>query len=244
VTTSPNFNPAPTSYSGTNTLLYGNRATTNLYYNLGIARDDVNGGGSTFGYRFGTPAVALYTPAGADFGLITTNNVTYGGNLVPNASFENSAISFFQGAGGGTYVADAGKQGSQVLQNGGTADMHIGVPVIPDRPYLFDFWYRANTTGGAQLEWGFGVPSDGFAVASGNSSLSTGTGDTGWQEMRRLFTPAAGQTTWYFGGMANVGNIRFDSFYLAEALAPEPSTLLLFGTGGLLVWQRRRSRRR
>lgn len=235
VATVRGFSPVPGSYSQTHNLLYGNRDTTGLYYNLGIARDDVNAGGATAGYRFGTPAITLYTPTEVDAGLIPR----YGGNLIANASFENSTFNFFTG---GSFVSDAGVHGSQVLELTGNTARYIALPLVVGESYVLSFWYR-TVAGSTQVEYGFSQPANGLTVGTGNFTPPL---STTWTNIQWFFTPSSGQTTLYLGGSSNTGSIRFDSLYLGLEIVPEPSTGLLMLVGlGLLIrrWEaHRRSR--
>jgi hypothetical protein len=198
-----NFSPNP-SYSQTDTFALSVIGTSAVSYTLNTS--------ANFGYVFNATGVTINSGINADAGLIPG----FSGNLVPNASLE-APVNFFNG---GTIVADPGKQGSNVLQVVGTAEKFIRIPVIPGQQYAFSFWYFANTTAGGEVEWGLAQPADGFAVASGNSSINTGNGT--WTQVTNTFTPSAGQTSFYMGTMANGGFMELDSLFVA--MVPEPAT--------------------
>lgn len=217
------FSPIPASYSKQHTLrLNTGAANTNLYYNLGVGTA-LNG---MFGYTWQADNIAAYAPRFAD--SFTTNGVTYAGNLVPNASFEDTNINFFTLS---TFLqTNIAKHGSMVLQITGTTERYISVPVTPGQTFYYSFWYAA--TGDSAVEWGFGVPSNGHSVTPGNSAAGAfGT----FAERSGLLTPGPGQTTFYIGGNSNGGALWLDSLFVA---VPEPSAVLLIAAGGCLLWRR------
>lgn len=223
--TTGNFAPVPASYSKTHVLTVATGSNSSLYYNLGVGRSDVG----MFGYNWQATGITAYQPAGRDEGMLTG----WKGNLVPNAGFEDTAISFWNG---GTVMTDgAGVQGNNYLRNTSTADVHIGVPVEFGKSYNYSIWVR--TTGGDQFEYGFTVPADGYAIAAGNSTFNaSGT----WSERTGTITPASGQTMWYFGAMTNGSAVYFDSVYIQEI--PEPATLIVAGVAGVALLRGRRRR--
>jgi hypothetical protein len=219
--------PANPSYSSTDTFAVALIGTSTVSYTLNTS--------ANHGYVFNATGVTINTGINADAGLIPG----FSGNLVPNASLE-APVNFFNG---GTIIADPGKQGSNVLQVVGTAEKFIRIPVSPGQQYAFSFWYFANTTAGGEVEWGLAQPADGFAVASGNSSINAVNGT--WTQVTNTFTPSAGQTSFYMGTMANGGFMEFDSLFVA--MVPEPATgmtMVMLCAGALLTCPRLASRGR
>lgn len=217
------------AYPKTSTTLTFSTAPGDTTYYLALGMG-VFSASKSGGYSWKASDLVLYTSAGAE------------NNLVPNASFENTTVSFW--SAGGSFVSAPGKQGSSVWQIGTTTDSHIALPVIVGQEYFFSFWSASPDIGsGHQIEYGFSVPQNAYAIGDGNTSINryTGGGNISWTEYTGTFTPGEGQTTWYIGGMANGGALQFDSIYLAQI--PEPSLCLLFALGGgLLLFRRCRSR--
>jgi len=224
-------------WAGTNAAAYPATQTTFRFgtrpgdtdYNLvlGMGRFDSF---NSAGYSWAATGLKLYTSSGA------------GNNLVPNASFEDTSVSFW--SAGGAFVSDPGKHGSTVWQIGTTTTSYIAVPVVAGQEYFFSFWAASPVIGnGHKIEYGFSVPQNGFSIGTGNEVITRyiGGGNIAWTEYTGTFIPTEDQTTWYLGGMANGGALMFDSIHLAAI--PEPGFCLLFAAGGALaLWARRRTR--
>ncbi len=216
-----NWNPPPASYSIHHTLVASSgtaQPASRFYYNLGVGRSDVGIGA----YKFVATNITLYVPAGKDAGLIAVSRGTCGPNLVPNASFENTTVSFWNGA---TFVSDAGKHGSQVGAMAGTGlGNSLAIPVEPGRTYRYSFWHKAGGSW-ARIEWGLTDPALGgfWGQASGNTSVGCGAS---WTEATGSFTPASGQTTFYINGRGNPGPAWVDSVYVAVVIPPPSGTAL------------------
>jgi len=226
----------PPGYNAIHTLPYAVSGANSLSYVL-------NEGSSGFKqYVFEATNIKFHRPAGADSGLIVSNGVYFGGNIVPNASFEDPSLIFFGGGGGDSIVADPGKHGSYVYRKIGTVDSYVALPVVPGQQYAYSFWYKIDTDNYGQVEWGLSPLGFSTAIAPGNSGtgLLPNTGGQ-WIEATGLFTPAAGQNFFYIGGLANEFDAGqgtfFDSLFVA---APEPSAAMLLALGGLVLWRRRK----
>jgi hypothetical protein len=207
-------------------MIYGvHSAPPSLYYNLRV--------GSTFGFlgwNFQATNIKAFTPKLADAGLVPG----YSANRVPNASFEDSSINF---AGTGTFVADPGKQGSQVWRSAtSSVDQVFALPVEPGQSYAFSFWYFKSVGGDTEVEYGLTAPT--FRGAQGSNSLAPG-GIGNWVEASGTFTPTAGQTNFYIAAFANVGYVQFDSMFLAQVPEPTAAAAML-GIGCLVFGSRKR----
>ncbi len=200
---------------------------SSYYLSLGMGRFDSF---KSAGYSWAATDLKLYSAAGVQ------------NNLVPNASFEDSNVNFW--TAGGAVASDPGKHGSSVWNITSTTTSYISLPVIVGQEYTYSFWSASPTIGnGHKIELGFSLPQNGIASGEGNTvfSLSKGAGAVGWTEYSGTFIPTEGQTTWYLGGMANGGSLRFDSVYLAPV--PEPHCYLLLAAGAALpLLMRRRAR--
>jgi hypothetical protein len=202
-----------------------------LYYNLRV--------GSQFGFlnwNFSANNIKAYTPTGADKGLMVHPLKEYEGNLVPNASFEDSSVNWFNG---GTYVSDPGKHGSQVLRIAApnTLDRSIGVPVRPGLLYAFSFWYFQSTgVNDTEVQYGLTTPNT-RGLEPGNTQVGGTLGV--WHEATGTFMPTGSQNTFYISAFANVGYVQFDSIYVAEFPEPASAGVLVIGAGGLLLSRRR-----
>jgi|GEM_PF-2035431 len=221
-------------------LITGNESAT-YYYTLGVGRYEAGPAAfSSWNYSWSATDMYLYSAAGVQ------------GNIVPNASFEDTSVNFWRnsssGSASGTFVSDAGVHGSTVWEVSSTLKSYITLSVQPGVEYEYSFWSASPEIGdGHRIEYGFFVPSNGHDVTTGNSSIQLAKGNGSpkpWKEYTGTFTPGEGQTLWYLGGMANGGRIQFDSIYVAQVAAiPEPGMAALLLVGGGVLWLRRRSRR-
>lgn len=191
-----------------------------MYFSLGLGRFD---SWKSANYSWAATNVWLYSAAGADTFAVGRTN--YGPNLVPNASFEVTNVSFWST---GTAVPDTGKHGSYVWQVPSSAeDGNIGIPVVTGVRYLFSFWSASPSIGsGHQIEYGFSVPQNGWATGSGNTAIPRylGGGAVPWTEYTGTFVPGEGQTIFYIGGMANGGILQFDSVFVGAQIVPPKGT--------------------
>jgi hypothetical protein len=217
------------AYGPTNStyVLGANAAPPTLYYNLRLGDTADN---RILNWSFQASNLTLYQPGNADSGLITG----FAANQVPNASFEDSSISF---TNGGLFVADPGKQGSQVWSTGTTTlDRFIALPVRVGVTYAFSFWSFRSVGGDTEVEYGLTTP---FTRGAEPGNTLGGGAAGQWVENTGTFTPTGAQTNFYISGFANVGSVRFDSLFLAQV--PEPaSAIALVGITGLMTLKRKR----
>lgn len=199
---------------------------TKAYYSLGLGRFDAFG---SAGYNWQATGMTLYNAKGVN------------GNIVANAGFENTSVTFFtttSGTNGGSYVTNAG--GNSVWQINSTTNSFISIAVVIGQEYTYDFWYAAPTIGnGAKIEYGANALGSAMTIAAGNSGkdLYLGGGNVAWTEVSGTFV--ATSDTWYLGGMSNGGALQLDDIYVAAV--PEPSTVLLTALGIVLLvvgWRR------
>jgi len=202
-------------------------AVTSANYHLGVGRtSDV----WNYNWNWQSDSITAYAPAGDDAGLLGAG---FKANLVPNASFENPSIMFWNG---GTFVADNGKNGSYVVSLDGTGTAYsLVIPVVPGKTYFYSFWQMGGDW--SLAEWGLTDPNDGnFWDAEGSNSLAAGAAT--WTEFTGSFTPAIGQNYFYLNGRSNEDPIYFDSVIVQQI--PEPTTLALAGFAMSAILLRRR----
>lgn len=144
----------PSTYSAKHTVVVnttGAKPAPSLYYNLGVGTSLLNP--QIGGYKWVATNVTFYKASGADSGLITSNGV-FGPNLVPNASFESTNVSFWPWAS--FVTTNNAKHGTQVASFSGTSLYgSIPLPVEVGRKYAYSFWYRADASANyGRVEWG------------------------------------------------------------------------------------------
>jgi len=214
-------------------LFTGNESAT-YYYNLGVGRYEAGlGAFSAWNYSWSATDLYLYGAKGVN------------GNVVPNASFEDTSVNFWQN--GGAFVSAPGVHGSTVWEVTGVPTSYIALAVQPGVEYEFSFWSASPDIGyGHRIQYGFNVPANGWSATPADVTsiaLYSGGGNRPWTEYTGTFTPGEGQTMWYLGGMVNGGRLQFDSIYLAQVVAiPEPGMAALVLVGGGIFWLRRRAR--
>lgn len=203
-------------------------AVTSANYHLGVGRTSDFG---NYNWNWQSDSITAYAPAGDDAGLLGAG---FKGNLVPNASFENTSIMFWRGA---TFLANPGVHGSTVASVGGTSTANtLAIPVTPGKTYFYSFW-QVRSGDWSFAEWGLTDPNDGsFWDAEGSNSLAAGA--AAWTEFTGSFTPALGQDFFYLNGRSNTSPIYFDS--VVVQLIPEPTTLALAGFAMSAILLRRR----
>ena len=192
--------------------------TGTLHFGVAFGRFDNH---KAANYRWLASNIRLLTHRYADANLIHPSH----GNLVPNASFEDSTANFWYGntTPAGAIIETNAVHGTHALKIDSAPDIHVGVPVIPGETYDYSFWSASPDIGnGHQIEYGFSLPADGWTKGAGNSSVDRyqGGGNRPWTEYKGFFTPGEGQTTWYLGGMANGGYLLMDSIYVARRAYP------------------------
>lgn len=192
--------------------------TNGLTYYL---RPDINGNY----WSWEGSNITYHAPAGADDGLIVIGPNHFGPNLVANASFEDTNVTFV-GAGQSLVTNDVAKHGARSMRPLSTAESIVTVPLKAQKVYAYSFW--ANRVSGVvnfnQVEWGTNYPSVGFGAAPGNSVLYIGSV---WTEITGVFTSGVAPAYFYIGACVNQDDLRLDSFYVGELKPPQGTVILI-----------------